>query len=173
MLVDFDPAPEASSVFPSAAARTRVAKVFEFLKALHAERSPPERLIAQRRWSMWLGELPDHPCVRLMDVSGRRDAEDTFHTPEVLLVVRRPPLTSCPEPPELLREWLEAGWAEPHREVNIRASLNRVDVDDQVYAETFEDDHTRAAALKSWIRSRALEKALASELARCEPKRTG
>ena len=155
MLVDFDTTAEGSSVFPSAAVRTRVVKVFEFLKALHAVRSPAERQIAKQRWSMWLGDLPDHPCVRLMDVSGRRDADDAFQSPEVLLTVRRPPITACPTPPELVREWLEAGWMEPHKEVNVRASINRVDADDQVYIETFNDDLARPAALKSWLLRRS------------------
>jgi very-short-patch-repair endonuclease len=155
MLVDFDTAAEGSSVFPSAAVRTRVAKVFEYLKALHALRSPAERQISKQRWSLWLGELPDHPCVRWMDVSGRRDAEDAFHSPEVLLAVRRPPITPCPAPPELVREWLEAGWMEPHKEVNVRASLNRVDAENQAYIETFHDELARPPALKSWLLQRS------------------
>lgn len=155
MLLDFDTSAEGSSVFPSAAVRTRVVKVFEFLKALQAVRSPAERQISKQRWSMWLGELPDHPCVRLMDVSGRRDADDAFQSPEVLLAVRRPPITPCPPPPEQLREWLEAGWTEPHKEVNVRASINRVDADNQAYIETFHDDLSRPPALKAWLLRRS------------------
>ncbi|HET8938660.1 MAG TPA: AAA domain-containing protein [Polyangiales bacterium] len=151
MLPDLDTDEQSSSVFPMVAARTRVLKIFEYLKALHALRSPTERQIAKQRWSMWLGELPDHPCVRVMDVSGRRDAEDAFQSPEVLLAVRRPPITPCPLPPESLREWLEAGWIEPHKEVNVRASINRVDAHKQSFIETFNDDLARPPALKAWL----------------------
>jgi energy-coupling factor transporter ATP-binding protein EcfA2 len=155
LVLDFDTTGQGSSVFPAVAARTRVLKVFEYLKALHALRSPVERHIGKQRWSMWLGELPDHPCVRVMDVSGRRDADDAFQSPEVLLAVRRPPITPCPAPPESLREWLEAGWMEPHREVNVRGSLNRVDADNQSYIESWSDDLARPPALKSWLLRRA------------------
>jgi very-short-patch-repair endonuclease/energy-coupling factor transporter ATP-binding protein EcfA2 len=154
LVLDFDTPDESSSVFPRAAARTRVLKVFEYLKALHAVRSPAERQIAKQRWSMWLGELPDHPCVRLMDVSGRRDAEDAFQTPEVLLAVRRPPITPCPAPPESLREWLEAGWMEPNKDVSVRASLNRVDARNRSFIETFAQDLERARALDGWLEER-------------------
>lgn len=168
--LDFDTSDPSSSVFPSVAARTRVLKVFEYLKAFQAVRSPAVRQIAKQRWSMWLGELPDHPCVRLMDVSGHRDAEDAFQTPEVLLTVRRPQLTPCPSPPENLREWLEAGWMEPHKEVMVRASCNRVDAHKQSYIETFEDDLSRSPALTGWLLRRnawALNELPAREAMQC------
>lgn len=135
---------------PASDIRPRIQQVFGYLKALHAYRSPAEEQIAKQRWSMWLSELPAHPCVRLAAVSPRT-GDNVGEVPEVLLTVRRPTLTKAPTPPELLREWLETGWDDPSREVSVRSSLNRVDASKHTYVEEFCSDIWRSIALDEWL----------------------
>ena len=47
------------------AARDRLTKLFEFLKAYTDLRFPPVRDIDQQPRSVWLKDLPAHPCVEL------------------------------------------------------------------------------------------------------------
>jgi very-short-patch-repair endonuclease len=132
-------------------AKPRILQVFEYLKALHAYRSPAERQIGKQRWSMWLSELPDHPSVRLVSASVPRDGTAAGELPDILLTVRRPQLTKAPAPPDALREWLETGWTDPYRDVTVRASLNRVNETGHTIIEEFGSDKARARALQDWL----------------------
>lgn len=55
-----------------------------------------------------------------------QEAEEAY-----ILRVRRPELTSAPRPPEVLREWLQQGWDDPEREVQVWDSVNRRSADRQ------------------------------------------
>lgn len=161
--------PGVRALSPVSEVRPRIQQVFEYLKALHAYRSPAEQQIAKQRWSMWLSELPDHPCIQLA-AAAPRAGDNVGEVPDLLLTVRRPQLTKAPPPPDSLGEWLEAGWTDPHLEVSIRSSLNRVDDSKQTYVEEFGSDITRAAALDGWLSVRrqwAANEIVAREAMQC------
>lgn len=153
--------------------RDRVKRLFQFLREFHQIRHPIKRQVTEQPWSMWLQDLPDHPAVEVVDAAGRtvRQGRTSKEDQEIelgeagaksdqpILRVRRPQTTQAPRPPELLREWLERGWDDPFREVQVRPTLNEV-IRDETVSEVesrvvhFADDAERVKAYESWKRTR-------------------
>jgi very-short-patch-repair endonuclease len=121
-------------------ARDRLLRIFQFLKALHLHRNPAVRMLRDQRWHYWLADLPDHPAVEFTYGSDEG---------EWLLRVRRPNSIPPPAPPADLTEWLEDGWRDPSREVEVRPELSRGE-----RAERFDGDPVRPDALRQWLADR-------------------
>lgn len=134
------------------AARERLTKLFEFLKAYTDLRFPPVRDIDQQLRFIWLRNLPTHPCVELFrDIAKPEEAgEDQDH--DVVLRITRPKVTPCPPPPEALAEWLKPGWQEPSSAVEIEPARERGGA--SVTGEKFEADPSRASSLRLWLKQR-------------------
>jgi hypothetical protein len=95
--------------------RKRATQIFRYLEALNQHRNPASRRqLDDQLWHLWFRDLPEHPSVRRAEFADATSppavaAEDA---PPVLdddfvLKVRRPRLTTCPFPPEVLAPWLE------------------------------------------------------------------
>ena len=90
----------------------------EFLGRLVEMRSRPIRDVAQYREVVWLADLPAQPEVRLGGQAGDEG--------EPWLSVDRPRPSVFPEPPALLRPWIDlAELREPTAEPELRASTLR------------------------------------------------
>jgi very-short-patch-repair endonuclease len=142
-------------------ARARVKRIFAFLHDLADQRSPVIRDLGRHEWLLRLRDLPAHPTIeRVNPVSA--DASDMVpggnpsadHEAGLLLRVRRPRLTACPQPPTALREWLDEGWQNPSAEVRPRPTRNERDVRGETQIIRFEDDPARHVALRSWLAQR-------------------
>ena len=81
--------------------RKRLQDLYKFLIGFAHLRYPVVRQVEQLDFRLWLDDLPEHSSIE----RGWLDDEADF-----ALRVTRPLLTSCPEPPELLRGWLQRGW---------------------------------------------------------------
>ena len=113
--------------------RKRATQVFRYLEALNQQRNPAKRHLDEQLWHLWFRDLPEHPSLRRAEfASSSVTAEGTPAQPaetspvpddEFILKVRRPKLTPCPPPPELLGPWLERGWEEPAAEVHAREAV--------------------------------------------------
>ena len=88
--------------------RKRLAQLFEYLKAYGDLRYPPVRDIERQDRRLWLDALPTHACVDLH--RDPRKTEEENEDPDIILSLTRPTLTSCPPPPEAIREWVKPGW---------------------------------------------------------------
>ncbi|MUT65667.1 hypothetical protein [Paenibacillus sp. NEAU-GSW1] len=83
------------------AVRMRLTQIFKYLQALNQIKNPVKKSIDDQRWKLWVSELPKHEDIecRFLELGREPDAEDSL---DILLKVRRPALTQCPEPPELI-----------------------------------------------------------------------
>jgi very-short-patch-repair endonuclease len=140
--------------------RKRATQIFRYLEALNQQRNPAKRHLSDQLWHLWLRDLPEHPSVRRAEVAGSPSsadgtkAESAEISPvpddEFLLKVRRPKLTACPPPPDLLAQWLERGWDEPAAEVHVRESVHDRDAQGLTVTAFFHDDPKRQAAMDRW-----------------------
>jgi len=140
--------------------RKRATQIFRYLEALNQHRNPTKRQLDDQLWHLWFRDLPEHPSIRRAEFvnppsSLHEAAPHSGEAPRVLdedfvLKVRRPKLTPCPSPPELLAQWLEPGWEEPAPEVHVRESGHELDAQGQTVAVFFQDDPKRKQAFERW-----------------------
>jgi very-short-patch-repair endonuclease len=140
--------------------RKRVTQVFRYLEALNQQRNPAKRHLDDQLWHLWFRDLPEHPSIRRAEIgSPPSSAEETaalsveasaVPDDEFILKVRRPKLTPCPPPPELLAQWLERGWEEPSGEVYVRESVHVRDAQGLTVTTFFQDDSKRQVAMDRW-----------------------
>ena len=132
--------------------RTRLNKVFRFLKELNQLRNPVVRDLSGYAEVMRLDSWPVHPFIEIR--RGDRYEEDDEPSGaaelEPPIRVRRANLTPCPRPPELLDGWLKPGWWTARAEVEVLASRNFPDKERGSITVPFEAEEERVAALKAW-----------------------
>lgn len=140
-------------------ARRRLTQVFRYLEALNHHRNPAKRHLDDQLWRLWLRELPDHPSVRIANLSGSPSSDsqsENQSTPlpdtakDFVARVRRPRLTQCPSPPEPLAPWLERGWQEVGSDIRIRPTRNELDAEGRTVSARFEDNPARPSLLEQW-----------------------
>jgi very-short-patch-repair endonuclease len=133
--------------------RGRLAKVFRFLKELDQLRNPVQRDIsAYPKHVPPLKNWPCHPCIQISfgdPVEAANDSEPNTDS-DYLIRIKRPALTACPPPPDLLEEWLSPGWQSVDGAVDVLDSKNIVDEDEQTVTLLFTEDEERVRALKDW-----------------------
>src|SRR5262245_25264206 len=137
------------------AAKDRLIQTFRFLKELNELRNPVPRDLSHSSKLLWIDDWPDHPfvTVRRGDRTGDGD-EDANQAPEPLIRVRRANLTRCSAPPEEIVDWLKPGWQDAEREIEVLPLRNFADKDAGTTTVAFEDDVSRASALKVWSAER-------------------
>jgi very-short-patch-repair endonuclease len=135
-------------------AKQRIQQVFHYLKALNEHRNPSIRQVREQPWSMWLDDLPSHPDVEFPQRTLRASTEVDQSRPEFVLRVRRPRLTTAPQPPDEIKAWLRPGWDDPHNVVQHLSSRNQQDADGTTITIQFNDDTARIAARERWCQQR-------------------
>src|SRR5260370_1460885 len=142
-------------------AREKLTRVFRYLEALNQHRNPAKRQIREQLWSLWLGLLPDHPCINRGGAKSgaAKSKRAEFQNGDTgsggfVLKVQRPALTSPPEPPSTIAAWLEAGWDDPSKEPYVSASRNESDQEGETRIANFADELARPAALQRWKMAR-------------------
>ncbi|HEY6264236.1 MAG TPA: AAA domain-containing protein [Candidatus Acidoferrum sp.] len=137
-------------------ARDKLTRVFRYLEALNQHRNPAKRGIHEQPWSLWLRDLPEHPCIQrgtAKDSASRtkngnsQSAEDGAN---YVLKVQRPRLTRAPEPSEEIAAWLEDGWDDPSNALNFKQTLGESENKAEPTIVKFADDPARTARLEHW-----------------------
>ena len=126
--------------------RQRIQQVFRYLKELHNHRSPPTRNL-RGETTIRFRDLPDHPSIQVSE--WQEDDEESGADNAPLLTVRRPEVKPVPSPPEVLLEWLEAGWREPQNPATVNESITRV-FDGETVEERFDEDSERERVFEDW-----------------------
>jgi very-short-patch-repair endonuclease len=81
-------------------------------------------------------------------------AEGSQEIPDVLVRVKRPKLTQCPSPPNIISSWLLPNWDDPSKNAQIAESQNKVDDQGKTFTVRFDDDPERIESLRAWLDQR-------------------
>src|SRR6516165_6388622 len=106
-------------------AREKIIRVFRYLEALNQHRNPVQRQLSGQEWSLWLHDVPRHHCVQRGTTSTKPASGDAAdkggdaNTANFVLKVRRPKLTSPPDPPREIAAWLKSGWDDPAKHAGV------------------------------------------------------
>src|SRR5260370_24485135 len=133
-------------------ARTKIRQVFRFLAAFQKIRTPPVRQLSEYDWHLFLNDLPKDPSIEVGQfIAGAATPTDvgTRAIPGFILQVRRPKETACPSPPDVLRDWVAAGWQNIDGEINTVSARN-FNVDGNTVTQGFDDNPARKRALEAW-----------------------
>src|SRR5713226_2898831 len=102
-------------------AKTKIRQVFRFLAELQKIRTPQARRLTEYDWHLLFADLPKDPSIEVGQVvTGAATLAETGAraVPGFILQVRRPKETACPPPPDILRDWVAAGWKNVDGEIN-------------------------------------------------------
>jgi very-short-patch-repair endonuclease len=138
-------------------AQTRLTRVFKFLKALNELRNPVPRDLSAYSQILWTDKWPPHPTI-IIQRGEREDTDDDADVDvemEPIIRIQRAPLTSCPNPPNVLNDWLKPAWQSVDDEVEVLESRNFVSEASQTVTVQFADDPARLEALNVWKITRA------------------
>jgi hypothetical protein len=127
--------------------KQRVRQLYQFLREANQLRFRPVRELSEQPKVVNLGDLPQHPSVQLVRPVRVQDGHEV---PDLLLRVKRPNLTRCPQPPETVEGWLLPGWDDPSKPAIYAEGQNAVDKDGNTITVRFEDDDERITAFLSW-----------------------
>jgi AAA domain-containing protein len=137
-------------------AQTRLTRVFKFLKALNELRNPVPRDLSAYSQILWIDKWPTHPTIIIQrgDREGNEDDGDVDAEMEPTIRIQRARLTSCPNPPGLLDDWLKPTWQSLDAEVEVLESRNFISKEKETITVQFADDPERVEALNVWKATR-------------------
>lgn len=130
-------------------ARTKIQKVFSYIREITKLRTPPVANVDSYDWSLRFSTLPKYPTIQTAVIP---ENEDDFDG--VVLRVKRPKETSCPPVPQILIHWIENGWEKIDGEVKHIAARNFKDKENLVKTERFEEDQVRVSEFNVWTEKR-------------------
>jgi len=129
----------------------RIRQLYHFLREANQLRFRPVRTLAEQPRFIRLSDMPDHPA---MQIHRPVKVENSQEIPDVLLRVRRPAISRCPEPPSSLIGWLLPNWGDPLKTPEYAQSQNAVQQDDEGNEQTvtiqFEDEEERVNDFLEW-----------------------
>jgi very-short-patch-repair endonuclease len=134
-------------------ARNKITSVFRYLEALNQHRNPVQRQLSGQEWSLWLHDVPRHHCVQRGTTSTKPASGDAAdkggdaNTANFVLKVRRPKLTSPPDPPREIAAWLKSGWDDPAKHAGVFETKEQSEGAD---CERFGDAPGRLSAFRRW-----------------------
>jgi len=142
-------------------AREKITRVFRYLEALNQHRNPVQRELSGQLWSAWLHDLPVHSSIQRgiarlnPPVAGTQDAPVQSSEENFVFKVRRPKLSSPPDPPKQITAWLKDGWENPARKAachEMRTQLvNPGETGETAETrESFAADPTRLQIFRRW-----------------------
>jgi very-short-patch-repair endonuclease len=137
-------------------AQNRLTRVFKFLKALNELRNPVPRDLSAYSQILWIDKWPAHPTINIQR-GDREDSEDDADVDiemEPTIRIQRARLTACPNPPNVLNDWLKPTWQSVDGEVEVLESRNFISKEKETITIQFQDDPARVEALNVWKSTR-------------------
>jgi hypothetical protein len=127
--------------------KERVRQLYQFLREANQLRFRPVRQLGDQPMFLNLTELPEHPSVQMIRPVRTTAGQEI---PELLLRIKRPALTRCPQPPETIESWLLPGWDDPSKSAAFAESRNETDADGNTITVRFDGSDERSKAFESW-----------------------
>lgn len=125
-------------------ARDRLLRVFRFLQALDQHRNPVKRQVMEHSWTLKMSDIPNHPDIFFPYPTTIQT------TANVVFRVKRPMLSKCPEPPYILKEWLESDWQNPFKKEVTKKTVLRQSQDGNNKEEALTENPERLNAFRKW-----------------------
>ncbi|WP_294852360.1 AAA domain-containing protein [uncultured Oscillibacter sp.] len=155
--------------------------LYKFIRDLSALKQKVVLNVADYYWSRSVKSIPNDPQNIEIFYRDRVEDENSSFDPS-LLCVHKPEFQKCPEPDDILKEWLYAGWDSFRNEASIHEKIERYanevmgkpnhseevpqnllvfskqqqDTDDEntIVVEHFNDDKSRIKAYEKWMDTR-------------------
>lgn len=127
--------------------KKRIRQLYQFLREANQLRFRPVRQLCDQPKVVSLTEIPQHPALQIIRPVRTSSG---LEIPDQLLRVRRPALSRCPQPPEIVNEWLLPGWDDPTKPGSFAESRNAVSEDGGTITIRFDDDKERVAVFNTW-----------------------
>lgn len=124
----------------------RLKQLFQYLEAFNQQRNPVVRQIDDQAWALWLKTLPQHSSIQL------GSSED--ESEQCVLRISRPKLSTAPEPPREIRNWLLDGWDDCFKDVRVIEVETEIDRDSNEIKVLFTDDPKRVKEFDLWLNAR-------------------
>lgn len=126
--------------------------IFNFLKEFNELSNPVITEINNQKWSMNIADVPDINEISSVFSGYETDGMDDME----YLVVERPHILSCPEPNEMLLEWIEGDWKSLKiDEIDVKEYISREKLDEEgnlvFEEELFDSDEERVEVFDKWI----------------------
>src|ERR1700757_2038421 len=100
----------------------RFKKLFEFLKAFSDLQYPLVRNIDQQLRTLWLGNISGHSPAEVS--RDEPQAPEATADNNIVFRVNRPPISLCPPPSALLKDWIKPDWQKMDGKVEPLISRN-------------------------------------------------
>lgn len=147
----------------------KVISLFQFIKELNKLKRQAILNLSEYSWSRTISSFPDDPENISVYYRDRVENEEPeFGDKQVLLSVHKPEYDRCPQPDNILNDWLEPGWDSFRKEAVIKDSLPvgekifssepvtfEKDTEDHA-VEYFTDSEERKIAYDNWLVERTL-----------------
>ena len=132
----------------------KILALYKYIKELCSLKYTVVTDINKQYWTCFLRDIPVDP--ENIAVYYRDRVEEESGGSAVLLEVHKPEFQRCPEPPELIREWLNPGWDKftngtPGYKETLAGQEAATPGENAPYTEHFLDSDERAHAYDNWL----------------------
>ncbi len=116
--------------------------------------------IRKYEWKLFFDDIPyDSENITLSYKDRTKDDDDEVDDNRYeLLSVKKPQFDKCPNPPEIIKDWLLNSWDEYLQEPEIKKTRESENEDENsaqnIDIEKFEDNDKRVSEFKGWIQKR-------------------
>ena len=126
----------------------KVIQLYKYLQELSILKEPKVTDIENQKWRFFLKEVPvDSEYVHLFYKDER---VESIEDDNVLMSVRKPEFKNCPTPPDNIKNWLEYGWEDFTKKINLKVRLEVQDGSEDTDSEKFDDLQERVEAFNGW-----------------------
>jgi len=138
--------------------KDKIVALYKYIEKLCALKYKVVTDVERQYWTQYLRDIPDdtdHISVFYRDRTDEYPGEDT-----VILEVRKPEFQRCPEPPVVLKEWLESGWDHYTSDIKIKNVKTESAVENSRLepqeTELFDASDHRVNAFENWKAQRMI-----------------
>ena len=129
----------------------KIIALYKYIAQLCALKYRVVKDVDKQYWTRYLKDIPDAPEYISLYYRDRVEEETSDDT--VLLAVKKPDFQRCPEPHDVISEWLEPGWDHFSNEVKFKNTLSQNDDNlgnKEHESEKFSDSKQRISVFEAW-----------------------
>ena len=141
----------------------RVLSLFKYIQALNKLKHKTVKNTNEYRFCKYISELPEDPINVKLFYQDRLEDDiedvDKDYNGNILLSVHKQEYSSCPVPPESIKEWLKFGWEDYRKSIELYdefavENYNALTGEYEEVILRFEDDEIRGRDFSYWKQER-------------------